>query len=300
MDKEKTISVLKQEIGNKNITICYSDDDVIFMTDVGEYDDNATMRLGMNCILVCTSGRSQAAINGQTLFIEKYDLIILPPHTAISDMMFSKDFRCMAFGCTNAILQVFLHQHMDLWNKAIYIQKFNMTKLTDEDMDFMKKYAEIVSMTMNPSVPQDKTNLRKELIHAIIRSALIGLCMLLENRMAESESIKTGSPSIFHDFLNMLTEEEVKHRTVKYYADKLFITPKYLTIICKRSSDKTATQWIQEYLIENIRYYIMSTDKSMKEIADILEFPNTSFFGRYVKEHFDTTPMELRRQKKTF
>ena len=80
------------------------------------------------------------------------------------------------------------------------------------------------------------------------------------------------------------------------YADELCITPKYLSVVCKNNSGKTASEWITEHLLEDIRYYLRQTDMSIKEVSHQLGFPNTSFFGKYVKEHFGMTPIQFRRQ----
>ena len=98
----------------------------------------------------------------------------------------------------------------------------------------------------------------------------------------------------FQKFLDLLHSEQIKYRTVEAYADELCISPKYLTAICKKQSGKTAIQWIHEQLLENIRYYLKHTDFSIKQICDKLGFPNTSFFGKYVKDHFGMTPVQLR------
>ena len=77
-------------------------------------------------------------------------------------------------------------------------------------------------------------------------------------------------------------------------ACKLCISPKYLTAVCKKNSGKTANEWITEQVLEDIRYYLRQTDLSIKQICDRLGFPNPSFFGKYVKDHFGMTPMEFR------
>ena len=74
----------------------------------------------------------------------------------------------------------------------------------------------------------------------------------------------------------------------------LAVLPKYLSTICKKYSGKTANTWITEHVMEDIRYYLVSTDLSIKEICVRLGFPNTSFFGKYVKEHFGVTPTQMR------
>ena len=46
--------------------------------------------------------------------------------------------------------------------------------------------------------------------------------------------------------------------------------------------------------MEDIRYYLTHTDLTLKQVADRLGFPNPSFFGKYVKEHFGMTPAQIR------
>ena len=81
---------------------------------------------------------------------------------------------------------------------------------------------------------------------------------------------------------------------MEYFARQLCITPKYLSIICKRHSGKTAIDWITEYTLADITYYLRSTSMSIKEVSGILGFSNTSFFGKYVREHLHTSPLKYR------
>jgi AraC-like DNA-binding protein len=81
---------------------------------------------------------------------------------------------------------------------------------------------------------------------------------------------------------------------VEWYANELCISPKYLSALCKKNSGKTANEWITEHVLEDIRYYLKQTDYSIKQICDLLGFPNPSFFGRYVKDHFGQTPAYFR------
>ncbi len=49
--------------------------------------------------------------------------------------------------------------------------------------------------------------------------------------------------------------------------------------------------------MSDITYFLRNTDLSIKEICAKLGFPNPSFFGKYVKEHFGCTPLEYRMQR---
>ena len=125
----------------------------------------------------------------------------------------------------------------------------------------------------------------------------------------DKESIVRGTGNNhFQRFLDLLHSLEVKHHSTKWYASELCITPKYLSYICKKNSGKTANEWITEHVMEDIRYNLKQTDYSNKQICDMLGFPNTSFFGKYVmlgfpntsffgkyvKDHFGMTPMQVR------
>ncbi len=56
------------------------------------------------------------------------------------------------------------------------------------------------------------------------------------------------------------------------------------------------TQWQSSifFIVQDINYYLKNTTKSIKEIADTLGFDNLSFFGKYVKQHFGSSPRGVR------
>jgi AraC-like DNA-binding protein len=81
---------------------------------------------------------------------------------------------------------------------------------------------------------------------------------------------------------------------VSYYADKLCLTPKYLSIVCQRVSGKSPMQWITENVMEDCYAMLRETNKTVKEISDGLGFPNSSFFGQFFRRQAGMTPLEYR------
>ena len=96
--------------------------------------------------------------------------------------------------------------------------------------------------------------------------------------------------SFIQSIIELLSKSKVKVRSVSFYADKLFITTKYLSVICKQVCGKTAFDIINEFIIEDITELLKYSEKSIKEIANYLEFPNLSYFGKYVKAHTGMSP----------
>ena len=69
-------------------------------------------------------------------------------------------------------------------------------------------------------------------------------------------------------------------------------------MLCLKYSNKTASEWVAQYTVEEIRFYLKSTDLSIKEISALMGFSNMSHFGSYVRKHFGVSPSEYRYSKK--
>lgn len=102
---------------------------------------------------------------------------------------------------------------------------------------------------------------------------------------------------IFRRFIEKLSKDNGMHRSVSYYADALFYTPKYLSKVIKDACGKNPSTLINEYTMEHIKYQLRNSDKSIKEIAEEFNFPNQSFFGKYVKAHLGVSPQQYRDEK---
>jgi YesN/AraC family two-component response regulator len=102
---------------------------------------------------------------------------------------------------------------------------------------------------------------------------------------------------IFRKFLSLLATDITISREVQYYADKLCITPKYLTIVTRQMSDRSAATWITHSVILNAKALLATTQLTVQQVSNKLNFPNPSFFGQYFLRHTGMTPKEFRRSK---
>ena len=101
---------------------------------------------------------------------------------------------------------------------------------------------------------------------------------------------------LFKRFIELLSASQIKARSVSFYAEKLFVTSKYLSTVCKQICGKTALELINQLVMEDITKLLKFSEKSIKKITDYLDFPNISFFGKYIKAHTEFSPTEYRRQ----
>ncbi len=117
---------------------------------------------------------------------------------------------------------------------------------------------------------------------------------LIENIHGDSD-ISTQSASIMNRFLRMLEEGTYReHREVTYYADKLCVTPKYLSEVSKKASGYGANYWINRYTILDITRLLRDKSLSFVDISDIFGFSSPAYFSRYVQQNLGMKPSDYR------
>ena len=118
---------------------------------------------------------------------------------------------------------------------------------------------------------------------------------VMPRRSTLSDANSRRSEKVFTNFLKMVEENCRKERRVAWYAQQQNITPKYLSEAVKRVSGRTAVEWVENYVTMELRVLLKNSTKTIKEIANEMNFPNQSFLGKYFREHVGVTPSEYRK-----
>ena len=291
MNRKEEIT-LKSLAEKGEVKIGYSDKDIIVVDSIQKFAEIKAAHIAMNVIMICTNGRIQAHMNGRPMELKKNQVAIVPQNVVVTNIMISPDFNLKAMFLNNSILQNTLRDKMIVWNDIMYIQHNHVITLKSEYLEIFSHFYDMLNMAIEHS---QENPFRNEIIHSILSAAILAVCGELKLSMP-SNDVKPQLPSThFQRFLEILHNGEVKYRSVESYASELCISPKHLTAICKKYSGKTANDWIREQVLEDIRYYLKNTDLSIKQVCDQMGFSNTSFFGKYVKQHLGMTPMEFRK-----
>lgn len=104
---------------------------------------------------------------------------------------------------------------------------------------------------------------------------------------------------VFQNFMLSLFRFYRKERDVSFYARMQHITPRYFSAIIKEKTGDSALQWIVRMVITEAKQLLEESDLSIKEIADQLNFPTQSFFGKYFKQYVGVSPKEYRNNTAT-
>jgi len=100
---------------------------------------------------------------------------------------------------------------------------------------------------------------------------------------------------IYNAFMNHLSNNYQRAHDVAFYADRLCITPRYLSRITNESVSKSPKQVIADYLMGEARQMLENSRLSVKEVSDGLGFQAVSVFCKFFKQQEGCTPGEYRR-----
>lgn len=100
---------------------------------------------------------------------------------------------------------------------------------------------------------------------------------------------------LYNAFIKEVRKNYTKERSISYYADVLCVTPKYLSQIIRKVSGRLAGDWITDYVILEAKALLKSRKYTVQQVADMLNFANQSFFGRYFKDKVGCSPSEYQK-----
>lgn len=269
----------------------YNDGDIAIISDIERVSHVGPARGNMYTLVTCGGGHLAVLVAGSRYDLGQGDVLFCVPGAIVEVLERSDDLRGAVLCITNRLVMGMLGGSISVWSRVLYVDGKVLYHIGGESVDGLLLYAGI----MERKLSEASQPYQREIVQSILRAILFEMCRFMVAGTRPSGDYRVCQAKvIFGKFIDKLASERMKKRPVYYYADALYITPKYLTVVCKEVSGKTASDWIEEYLAEDISFYLRNTSKSMKEICEILNFPNVSFFGKYVRQHFGMTPTDYR------
>lgn len=253
------------------------------------------LRLDAIMFVLCTKGSVKFTCNMQEYEVHAGSLLLLPPRSIIEAhidvntqcegyaMVFDSDY----LGKCNFNIGKFTALMLQI------VEQFQIT-LTETEQ---QRLIQSITMLDQTIAEQVDSPFREDLIRSMIETLMYHICELFSLRIKPEESKKMSrQESYFRKFMLELNQHYTERQGVTFYAEKLCISPRYLTTIVRRISGLTVTDWMNRYLIMEAKYLLKYSEMSIQEIAFRLSFPDQSFFGKYFKQHMGISPSQYRNQ----
>lgn len=180
---------------------------------------------------------------------------------------------------THLLGTVFSLQHINTL-PVIDIPKYQSDKLRNE---FTLLFTEIGDC----SIPNKIAHLRTQLIINLISN-------LIESKKASENNRNIKTPIVFH-YYDLIENYFIESKSVRFYADKLAVTPNYLNILVKAETGQTAKDIIDARVVLEAKRRLLGTNESIKEISFDLGFSSISFFYDYMFRKTGLYPKALRK-----
>ncbi len=281
----------------------YIDNNLLYIHDASKIPEIYSSKMFANVICICMSGTMELILNGERCTLEKGDVLVCPSSAVVERPMISPDFKFSLVAFTDGLLRELLRLHVDVWNKAAYIRKGHLlTPASDRERELQMQGSMHLMGLLKQVLEHRELVFRREILYSLLQIVLLAYCSKQreieqhEQQAAAPQSHLLASNTIFNNFMILLRQEKIKHRTVSYYANQLFITPKHLTFVCKQVSGRPAIEIIQATVTEEIVQYLRDPNYTVKQICEQLGFANISFFGKFVKKRLGVSPNDYRKQ----
>lgn len=272
--------------------LTHSNGKIAVVDELGCLDINNATKFEGVFVILCQAGRLTLNLNGKTYNAHPNDVIVCMPEIVTQNVLVSTDFRfCGMFVSSDYAFNTLPVQAKG-WNARRFFEENPIISISEKEAKVFSQYCRLIKSKFEDS---DNRN-RDKIIDALVQAFIYDFGNALTRNVAYEPRPMSSAEDIFNRFIVILTQAYPKRRSVAYYADKLNISPKYLSVVCKKTCGKNASKIIDACVVKDIENLLKSSRKSVKEISNELEFPNTSFFGRYVKKNLGLTPNELRRK----
>jgi AraC-like DNA-binding protein len=196
---------------------------------------------------------------------------------------------------------IFFNKEFFLKNQANihFLDKFDFFEQKDQhiiELDELQhikfqNYFQLVEQKVTDTAPNTP-----DIIRSFIYILLNELDDITRSRSVAQVPVITRNELLLQEFKMLLTHHFIEERQLAFYAEKLHVTPKYLSAAVKEASGKTAGDWITDMLILESKVLLQDKQQSVAQIAYNLKFTDPSHFGKFFKAQTSFSPLTYRSQ----
>lgn len=246
-------------------------------------------KVDVTTAIICFAGKTKGMINLKAYETAAPCLIILLPDQILEYEYISEDFSALFIVMSDRFTQSLNIE--ERFPAFLSIQKNPCIELNELELEALADYHKMLKRTIaNKSNPYCL-----EIAKHLTKAFFYGFGYNIHIQQQDEEQRKPKQQILVEKFLELLQKHYNEHRHVDFYAGKLCLTPKYLSKAIKENSGITASEWIDNYVISEAKALLKSTDMTIQQISDRLNFPSQSFFGKYFKRLENLSPSEYRK-----
>ena len=228
-------------------------------------------------------------INGKNYHHNNYSLMFLPPQSFINIKKNATNLRNKQTIITS--LDMIMSMPTPLDTEIINLARRSpIIEINQQEFNLLQRYFNHINDTYQTT----SNPYRKDIITSLLYAMTLEITNILNPKIIPNQ---LKNEALSDRFFLLLAKHYKTEHSVSFYADKMALTPKYLTTAIKRITGKSILTWINNAIIIEIKIQLKTTDKTILQISEDLNFSTPSAMIQFFKLHIGTTPLKYRNSK---
>lgn len=265
-------------------------DDVLLYNNVSDGVRPSDFTYRYHVHILCRNGRMDFVLNGKPFFAEKGDLVIWQMSSEVCEVNYTPDFCADFLLVSSDFLGRFNPEMTWAVHGFVFIKLHPAFKLGETGRALIEEDFGLIRHRL-----KEKHLFGFEVVGRALQIFLFDLWEIYSQEINAMQTSDTTASTFFR-FLELAQKHSYSEREVSFYADKLCITPKYLSELCRKMSNLPASEWICYFALYEIKKLLNDTTLTLTDIADRMGFYNLSHFSRYTKRVLGISPAEYRKK----
>ena len=252
-------------------------------------------------ILMVLKGNLNITIGHNELSMKPGSLTVISPQDVISSST-TKGGECEFYALFLSLdFMKGLNVDTNIISPSYLIDHEPILKMSAEETKLVCNYLNLMHQCAinNNNAPKQLSIIARSIGRNIVVALLYQFMFLVEKEhllsvREQKPQAKSRKLNYVHDFMNLLREYYQSERTVAFYAGKLCISPKYLSLLVRDVTGHSAAEIIDRYVINEAKNMLRFSGFTIQQVAYKLNFPNQSAFGKYFKHLTGQSPTAFR------
>lgn len=246
-------------------------------------------------LIICRSGGFDFRLNGKdyeakpgdTLFVPEYSSLVITGEKEGLDVdILIYQVEPIRDIMGNLVLSMYPYSQLSA--EPCYVWK------TGEEQE-VSHYMRLLESTLPLEDSLFNLHERKLLLLALTHR----LCSIYSRKVAAQQNSVGHKHEVFMKLIELIDRHYMQERGVEFYADKLCLSPKYLSALSKSVSGYTVQELVFKAIVRKSMSLLNNTQMTVQEISDMLNFPNASYFGTFFRKQMGMSPQQYRNSIKT-
>ncbi|MDR0413904.1 MAG: AraC family transcriptional regulator [Prevotellaceae bacterium] len=285
----KKAGVGKEEKSNMNKM--YSVGKEVFLIDnlVAVPPYAYTFEFDMIVIVVCTKGYARGHLNLKPYISQTPSITVSRPGEILQYEHVSEDFSGFVVVMSKQFAGSLLTDMQERFLLRLALADNPCLPLNSPELKTALDYCCLLKKTREV----EELSLRREIVKHLTLAFYYTMTYQLQIRSGDAQRPKAHV--LLDRFIKLVQEHFREQRSVGFYADRMCLTPRYLSKVIRDDSGASAGEWIDSYVVLEAKELLKSTNMTIQQISDDLNFPSQSFFGKYFKRIVGVSPQKYRK-----